>query len=254
MFPPHLKWYNQHVRRRVLEQGHMSILRGVLEMDHRAEVLACLERAGAGELASEELLDHMDVLKLPAGTLLMKAGTEVSTLYFLIEGQVRIHSFSENGKESTVAYATPPQVLGDLEFLRRCYSLHDAVTETEVLLISISRQAAEKYLSENIGFYRFLCNELMGKLYDTSGNYSRNLLYPAKARLAQFLLSEFQDADFHKFSSGSIARLLGITERHMSRILAELEADGLIRRYKGRMLCIQDRAGLQEAAADSPLT
>ena len=90
-------------------------------------------------------------------------------------------------------------------------------------------------------FYRLICNNLIEKLYNTYYNYSKVLLYDTKKLLAQQILENCDDTGVVRCKSKELAEHLGVTPRHISRLITELEKKGVVSRQYGRRLRVVDR-------------
>ncbi len=190
------------------------------------------------EILTAEVRANARLVCHAQGEMIMETGDDISQILFLVEGTLRVYSLSENGKLGIVALARPPQMLGDIEYIRGVGALHSVRAETDATLIGIPIADVQKYLSSNISFYRMICNNLVEKLYQTSGEYSRALLYPAKNRFARYLLDRMDEDNLVRFSSGEAAQNLGITARHMSRLISALEREQILCRQKPKTLRI----------------
>ena len=93
-------------------------------------------------------------------------------------------------------------------------------------------------------FYRLICNNLIEKLYNTSYNYSKILQYDTRTLLAQRILQNCDENGMVCCKSKELAEYLGVTPRHISRLITELEQAGTLTRENGRRLRVVDRQRL----------
>lgn len=201
-------------------------------------------KIGAEELLTPEVEVRARMVTCEAGQTVMEIGEEIHRLQILVEGYLTVYSISEAGKLCIVGHIGPPQMLGDIEYMQGVSSLHSVRAETHAVLLSFPIEDVHQYLSRNIAFYRLMCNNLIDKLYSTSSAYAKNLLYPAKNRFARYLLERVDETGAIHFSAKAASEYLGITARHMSRLITEMEQEGLLCRKKARILQILDREGL----------
>lgn len=196
---------------------------------------------GAESLLIPEVLRNTRIAEYEAGETIMFSGDAVTAVSVLLRGSVRIYSVSENGKLVTVAVAKPPQMFGDIEFLKGHETLHSVVAETSTALLCFTLEDVRDHLSSQVAFYRLICNNLIEKLYNTSYNYSKVLLYDTKKLLAQQILENCDDTGVVRCKSKELAEHLGVTPRHISRLITELEKKGVVSRQYGRRLRVVDR-------------
>lgn len=208
--------------------------------DALSELRRRAEQIGIGELLTPEVEAGTRVVTYKAGQTVMVAGDEIRQVLILVEGILQVYSISEKGKLGIVAHSIPPQMLGDIEYMQGLNALHNVQAETDVVFISFPIDIVRRYLSLNIAFYRLICNNLIEKLYSTSEAYSRSLLYPAQNRFARYVLERMNGERLVYFKSGEAAEFLGITPRHMSRIITIMEKDGILCRERAKMLRVLD--------------
>ena len=148
------------------------------------------------------------------------------SLLILVSGAASISSLSPEGKFAVIAEAQPPHLLGDIEYLQNRPILHDVHAKGAATFISVPSDALGGDM-ESLNFYRLVCRNLMRKLYNTSSAYSRALLYPATNRLAAYLLENAVDGRVH-IKGRAVAGILGITPRHLSRLLSSFRVAGIL--------------------------
>ncbi len=245
---------------RILREPVPSMLRhriaGVVSLEREerlmhigsdAELKYYIKRIAAEELFEGDLQNEVTLEIYDPGEKLMVAGEPLRSFMILVEGTTRICAVSEEGKQVLVAEAVPPQMLGDIEFMDNEKTLHSVFAKDRVKTITISARALEEKFADSLNFYRFICANLMRKLYETSGAYSGSLLYDAKTRLINYLLSQGRDGEEFAFPVEITAELLGITSRHLSRLITELCELGAIERRPHRSLRILDREKLEKS-------
>ncbi len=216
--------------------------------EHIRKAAASLD---AETLLTPEVLRNTRIISYDPGETVMSSGEAVTSVSVLLRGSLRIYSISENGKLATVAVANPPQMFGDIEFLKGYETLHYVVAETRAATLSFSLSDVRAYLSEQVAFYRLICNNLIEKLYSTSSNYSKVLLYNTRKLLARQLLQHCDSEGVVLCKSKDLAEHLGVTPRHISRLITELERQGAISRVCGRRLQVTDRLLLSQYAKDT---
>lgn len=165
---------------------------------------------GVESLMQPEVLRNTRIAVYEAEETVMSSGDPVTSVSVLLRGTMRIYSVSENGKLVTVAIAKPPQMFGDIEFLQGHDTLHSVVTETRAELLCFSLGDVRNYLSENVAFYRMICNNLIEKLYNTSYNYSKMLQYDTRTLLAQRILQNCDENGTVCCKNKELAEYLGL--------------------------------------------
>lgn len=85
-----------------------------------------------------------------------------------------------------------------------------------------------------------MCQKLTEKLLITSANYSTALLLSSKNKLAKYLINETElnQSTTFSFSVKRISEVLGVSERHLRRLLNEFEKDHLLLKVKKNVTII----------------
>jgi CRP-like cAMP-binding protein len=96
-------------------------------------------------------------------------------------------------------------------------------------------------------FLQLLCKTLAAKIYMSSQKHSSAMLYPIRTRLAHYIISQTEAMGSLAIilNTNETAQYLGITSRHMRRVLANLESEGLIHRC-GYKITIKDINKIRE--------
>ncbi|TCL74276.1 CRP-like cAMP-binding protein [Hydrogenispora ethanolica] len=170
-----------------------------------------------------------------------------SDILILVEGTALVTVLSEDGDELIICLRRPFDVFGDIEFvLGDRYILNNVTAKTPCKLLSLPKEWAARELHHHAGFYRLISLTLANKLRETSIKYNRNLLYPLRIRLARFLEESAADEGLlQTLQYNELAKLLGVTDRQLRRVLAEFEELGIIARDR-RGIRIKDLRRLQD--------
>lgn len=169
--------------------------------------------------------------------LVVEEKTDVKYLYLVLEGELRVSPSSMNGKSGLLEFIFPMDVIGCLEYFAhdQYYYSVEALSACTILAIPVS--SIETHFSPNVNFYIFMCENMAKLMKRTSTRYSSSLLYPFKNRLAKYLsdVATLQDTSTIKINQAQTAEYFGVTPRHLRRIIAELEVEGIIIRTKSHI-------------------
>jgi len=163
--------------------------------------------------------------------------TDVKYLHLLLEGKARVSPSSMNGKSSLLEFIFPMDVIGCLEYFAHdpYYYSVEALSPCTCLAIPIS--CIHTHFTQNIQFYKFMCENMAILMKRISTKYSSALLYPLKNRLAKYLsdLAKMQNTSNLKLNQSQTAEYFGVTPRHLRRILLELEKEYILTREKSHI-------------------
>ncbi len=193
-----------------------------------AKLKGYIDKYKLNEIFVPEVEAGASLFHYEKGEMVMRSGEPVNHFTILAVGKLRVISLSETGKMISIALEEPPSLFGDIEILLKRDTLHNVVAETAVTLIGIPMALTEQYLENNVAFYKLACSSTIEKLFRSSTSYSFTLLYPAKNRLARYLLDQGSgELLYHK---SKLAEHFGITPRHLGRLLAEMEKENMLKR------------------------
>lgn len=171
---------------------------------------------------------------------LCRAGDRAEHFCLILEGRGKVIPTSEDGKTVLLSYLPPLDFLGDIELLNDCAFLHSVQAEEHTVAINIPRHVFLKDMMQNVAFLQFLCRRLANKIYMSSQKHSSAMLYPIKSRLERYIISQTEAAGRYEiiFKTDEAAQYLGITSRHLRRVLSDIEAEGLIQRSGMKVIVI----------------
>ncbi|WP_346238252.1 Crp/Fnr family transcriptional regulator [Niabella insulamsoli] len=197
---------------------------------------------------------NLEVLHYKKGAVIFSEQSEVTGIYFMVSGVVKVHKLWDEDKELIVRFAHRQDILGHrgLSTLSKQYPITaTALTAVTVCYITIDFFETTFKVNKDFAFafMMFMADELQ-----LSEIRMRNLAHmTVRARLAGALLSLEQkfgknDKGFIDFtiSRQDIAAYVGTTYETIYKVLAEFSELGLIR-TSGKEIGVINRSALQKA-------
>lgn len=180
------------------------------------------------ELFPEALLPKLEIHYYAEKEYVYIANESPQYFSICLKGRMKVIPSSEEGKIVLIDYLRPLSIIGDIELFCGCNYLHCVLAVTPVTILAIPRKLFLNEMMENTVFLRFMCITLSEKLNSSSKNHSLSLLYPVKTRLYYYVLqlSDEADSDTVAIKMVEAAQYLGISERHLRRILDECQEEG----------------------------
>ena len=179
----------------------------------------------------------------PIGVELFRQGHALAEVFFIVRGTVKLTQVDRKGRESLIGLETSPAWIGSAAVIADRPTPTSAVTCTPALIRRCSAKAFRKLLHEDpqlsINIHeahaRELCQQST-RIAQLCSSDSRSRLRSALARFAAAAVP-FGDGQAVKmqlpFRRWELAEFIGVRPEHLSRLLRDLEGDGLIRRAKG---------------------
>lgn len=200
------------------------------------------------ELFPAEVQQEMAVITFQNGQRLFSQDDEAHTLYFLVKGKLKISMLSPEGKRLILAFKTPFDIVGDIEYIRDCNFINTVEAVTDIEVIGISHHTLRKHMNENAAWLQFLLRTITRKFESKSRAMNFNLLYTVDVRVASYLLSMTPTQPvLDSTSLIDMADLIGTSYRHLNRVLQQFEQAGWLVKKRGKITLIDRKALLKQA-------
>lgn len=167
-------------------------------------------------------------LHFKPGEAFRKEGMPIQFLCIVISGQAKVCHTASSGKNLVLCYFVSEGVIGDIEFVTDSYiATAEVIAVTDVVCIGIPYYRNAQALKGNVEFMNQIAKELAKKLLVSSNNFSSAALCTGEERLCSYILQSTQHEIFHDILT-DVACSVGMSYRHMFRILNQLCKDGVL--------------------------
>ncbi len=187
-------------------------------------------------VVNKDIQEHYEFHEFKKGELICGLGEPLHYFYILLKGKVKVFTTSTDGKVLSLRIFSPLINLGDIELITGTKSRCSVEALSDSLCLAFPVQVIKSIGLNYNSFLRYLCTDLCNKFDDIASISSNNILYPLRNRLVSYML-EYLHEDTNTitfpFSHKELAELLGISYRHLTRSLSELENRGLIKMIDG---------------------
>ncbi|MGI6578780.1 MAG: Crp/Fnr family transcriptional regulator [Saccharofermentanales bacterium] len=199
---------------------------------------------GLEDVFSEELLSSVNLHRFAEHEYICHKGQAIDYFHIILEGRCSVIPFSESGKQFIMSYIGPVSFIGDIEFFIGCDALHSVKAKTNVITLAITREIFFGKALNSVPFLQLICKSLAEKVYSSSLSHSSNMLFPINSRLSSLLLelSKDQQSSAIVLNMNETALLLGISTRHLRRVIKSFEDEGIIRRESRRVVILNEQA------------
>lgn len=194
--------------------------------------------SGFSQAEREQVARGSQLRRFGRGDMVFWAGEHCDAFHFVISGQVKLYVASSNGMEKVVELVGPGQSFAEATMFLPDPHLLNAQALQESMLLSVGKAAVFDEIQRNPGFsLRMLSgiSQWFQRLLMDVESYS---LQSGMQRLIGYLL---RDVDLSvgvshgvvtvalPVSKATIASRLSLTPEYFSRVLHQLESEGLIR-------------------------
>lgn len=183
--------------------------------------------------------------QLEAGTTLFSQGADLSQLFVIHKGRVKLTRTNADGHEQLVRVIGPGDFLGEWAFLKRMRAKHTAVAleDTQACVFDHSELITIFAEYPSVGLHMLV--QVSERLAETEARLSAIVSAEVGQRLAAYLLGlptmrrGNATAVVLPLTKKDIASLLDTTPETLSRQFARLESSGIIER-RGNAVVLRD--------------
>lgn len=196
-------------------------------------------------LASEQVMKK--------GQVLMLQGDPGDFLVILLTGNARVTMVASNGREITLDYADPGDVLGEIALLDGGERTASVIALAAGRYLRLSRAAFEAFVERQPGMAWRLLRALARRLRKADSTIESDRAYASGPRLARYLQRLMLDDSKQgrlrlDLSQGELGNFAGMSRENINRQLSAWAEAGVIALEQGR-INILDSQFLAEIAA-----
>lgn len=190
-----------------------------------------------------------DPLRVGKGSLLFFEGSLCSAVPFVKEGELKVYLISDSGRELTLYRVMPGQMC--ILAMITVYSTKEypayTKAEEDSLIFMVPGDLALRWFEENQWWRSLFMNVLSENFISVMGMLNSMVSESVEKRLINYLLSKVEGNGFIEKTHEEIAKDVGSVRVVVSRVLKDLEKDGLIELCRGRLL-VKDYEALKRRA------
>lgn len=189
------------------------------------------------QLERERIAQGCQLRRLTRGDMVFRIGEPCEAFHVVVLGQVKLYVSSPSGQEKVIELVAPGHSFAEaLMFLDKPYILN-AQALADTLLISVSKTAVFNEVERDPRFCMHMLAGISRRLHGLVRDVEGYALHSGMQRLIGYLLRDVEDGDTANMgvitvslpvSKATIASRLSLTPEYFSRVLHELEAEGLI--------------------------
>ncbi|PEP99980.1 hypothetical protein CN582_01340 [Bacillus wiedmannii] len=229
-----------------------------MKMENRSDlIIHYLKTNKMLEIFSEIDTAYFQVNHFEKGELICNIDDAMDRLYFVVKGKVKVYTITPEGKKLILRFINPLAVVGDIELIQNSKAHNVVEACSDVIAISISHAVIRNKLLHDPIFMNFLLENIANTLKISTRFTALNLLYPVEVRVARYLLSISTDSNGNMYKKdldatliSSIADFIGVSYRHVIRVLQKFYKEKLIEKRNG-IIVIKDFFKMKEVAKDN---
>lgn len=188
-------------------------------------------------LERDRIAQGCHIRRLTRGDMVFRIGEACEAFHVVVVGQVKLYVASPTGQEKVIELIGPGHSFAEaMMFLEKPYIIN-AQSLADTLLISVSKQAVFGEVERDPRFCLHMLAGISRRLHGLVRDVEGYSLQSGMQRLIGYLLRDVEDEDTASMgvltvslpvSKATIASRLSLTPEYFSRVLHELETEGLI--------------------------
>ncbi|WP_432205600.1 Crp/Fnr family transcriptional regulator (plasmid) [Cetobacterium somerae] len=169
-----------------------------------------------------ELIDKFFIKRFLKGEMIFSVEQESQSLYFFVEGKIKIYSAFYGNKEVLIEFCKPFQILGEVEYIQNKVININVEALTPCVVIGILREDFKKMISGNDKLYELLLRTITNKLTTTMTHILSYHQKTLEERILNYLKELSKNNKVEKIRYLEMASFLKVSDRHLRKVLKEL--------------------------------
>ncbi len=201
--------------------------------------------SGVPEAGLQNLARVALMRRVPRNVTIVHAGDRTDFVYLILSGSLKVLVSDEEGREVILSMLGPGELFGEMGVLDDNPRSANVVAVTPCDLVVIAKADFKRCLQENFEVSHYIMRNLVARLRKADRKIESLALMDVYGRVARLLLDMAEPVDgsqvvTRKISKQDIAKMIGASREMVSRVMKDLQTQGLIEETDGRIL-LHDR-------------
>lgn len=188
-------------------------------------------------LERERVAEGCQLRRLVRGDMVFRMGDPCEAFHIVVLGQIKLYVASATGQEKIIELVSPGNSFAEAMLFLETPCILNAQSLVDTLLIRVSKKAILGEIEQDPRFSMRMLAGISRRLHGLVRDVEGYALHSGMQRLIGYLLGDLQNDDtVHAsvltvslpVSKATIASRLSLTPEYFSRVLHELESEGLI--------------------------
>jgi CRP-like cAMP-binding protein len=201
-----------------------------------------------------ELFATAEVVRLPAGRVLFRAGDSSDGCYHIDDGLLKVTMVSNSGTERILAFLGQGAIVGELSIIDGLPRSLSVVAVRDAALSFLSRAAFEAFSEKHPEVYKSLVRLLAKRVRERDKMLAATSFLSLKGRIAQTLLELAEHFGKEvgpgrivirqKIKQTDLAAMTGVARESMTRVLNDWQRRKMMSRPSG-YYCLENKELLE---------
>ncbi len=183
-------------------------------------------------------------------TVVLNAGDHTDSLYLILSGGLKVLIEGDDGREVILSMLGPGEFFGEMGIIDDHPRSATVKTTEPSNLVVISKADFQRCLADNFDVSLFIMRSLVKRLRQADRKIESLSLMDVYGRAARLLLELAEERDGRKvvtrrITRQDIARMIGASREMVSRVMRDLQTEGLIDERDGCIWLCGEAGGSQ---------
>lgn len=189
------------------------------------------------QLERERLAQSCQLKRYARSDMIFRVGEDCDAFHVVVVGQIKLYVASPSGHEKVIEIVGPGHSFAEAMMFLCMPCILNAQALVDTLLLRVSKQSVFSEIERDPRFSMHMLAGISRRLHGLIRDVEGYALHSGMQRLIGYLLREVEDENADRIgavtvalpvSKATIASRLSLTPEYFSRVLHELEAEGLI--------------------------
>ena len=176
----------------------------------------------------------------PPNTTIISEGERGDTIYFLLEGAVKVVIYTEEGRELILNTLNAINFFGEIGAFEECLRTANIISVNKCKVVIIDKNSFMDFIRKDNKTFFMLMLEMAKRLREANKKIYILSLSKAKERLQCYIRDKFiQSPDNETVflpSHDVIAKEIGLTRETVTKMLGSMKRDGIITNTHGKVV------------------
>ncbi len=180
----------------------------------------------------------------PRGSVIMREGDPVDSLYIVVSGRLKVMMGESDGKEVILGILGPGEFFGEMGLIDDRPRSATVIAIEPCVLLSVTKHAFKKCLLENYEVAMTVLRVLVRRLREADRKIGSLAMLDVYGRVARLLLDMSENVDGQRvvtkrLPKQDIAKMIGASREMVSMVMRDLELSGYFE-VRGSTIVLRD--------------
>ena len=181
------------------------------------------------------------IRRMARGAAVVHADERIDFVYLILSGTLKVLVTDEQGREVIFGILGPGEPFGEMGVLDDNPRSATVVAMSPSQLVVIGKRDFRRFLDENPEVSRYVMRNLVQRLRRADRKIESLALFDVYGRVARLLLDMAQSVNgervvTQKIAKTDISKMVGASREMVSRVMSDLQHQGLIEQAHGRIV------------------